>query len=153
VNYSTSVRSVALRAKGYGIPGKSVDGNNILEVREAVLEAVKRARQGDGPTLLENRTYRMRGHFEGDPQRYRTKEEVKRFSEKDPILQFQKFLKAKKLLHEKMDRQIYAEIDRELKEAVRFAEESPLPQPTDALEDLYASKVGQALAKGGVPSS
>jgi len=149
VHYSTSVKSVALRGKGYGIPGKSVDGNNILEVREAALEAVKRARHGDGPTLLENRTYRMRGHFEGDPQRYRTKEEVEKFSEKDPIQQFQKFLKEKKLLNEKMDQQILTEIDRELEEAVRFAEESPLPQPTDALEDLYAGEVGPAFMKGG----
>lgn len=91
----------------------------------------------------------MRGHFEGDPQRYRTKEEVEKFSEKDPIQQFQKFLKEKKLLNEKMDQQILTEIDRELEEAVRFAEESPLPQPTDALEDLYAGEVGPAFMKGG----
>ncbi len=148
VHYSTSVKSVALRAKAYGIPGKSVEGNHILEVREAALEAVKRARHGDGPTLLENMTYRMRGHFEGDPQRYRTKEEVEKFSEKDPIQQFQKFLKGKKLLNEKIDQQIHEEIDRKLEEAVRFAEESPLPQPTDALEDLYAGDVGQAFMKG-----
>jgi pyruvate dehydrogenase E1 component alpha subunit len=148
VNYSTSVKSVALRAKGYGIPGKSVDGNNILEVREVALEAVKRARHGEGPTLQENRTYRMRGHFEGDPQRYRSKEEVEGFIEKDPILQFQKLLKTKKLLHGKKDAQIYAEIDNELKEAVRFAEESRMPKPTDALQDLYARAAGQGFAKG-----
>lgn len=149
VHYSTSVKSVALRAKGYGIPGKSVEGNNILEVREAALEAVKRARHGDGPTLLENRTYRMRGHFEGDPQRYRTKKEMEKFSQKDPIRQFQKFLKDRKLLNEKMDQQIHEDTDRKLKEAVRFAEESPLPQPADALEDLYAGDIGQVIIKGG----
>ena len=117
--------------------------------REVALEAVKRARHGEGPTLQENRTYRMRGHFEGDPQRYRSKEEVEGFIEKDPILQFQKLLKTKKLLHGKKDAQIYAEIDNELKEAVRFAEESRMPKPTDALQDLYASAAGQGFAKGG----
>jgi len=148
-HYSTSVKSVAVRAKAYGIPGKSVDGNNVLEVREAALEAVKRARHGDGPTLLENRTYRIRGHFEGDPQRYRTKEEVGQFAQKDPIQQFRSFLKEKRLLPEKLDQQIQLEIAHELEEAIHFAEESPLPQPMDALEDLYAGDVGHSFTKGG----
>ncbi len=147
VHYSTSVKSIALRAKGYGIASKSADGNNLLEVREAALEAVNRARQGEGPTLLENRTYRIRGHFEGDPQRYRTKEEVEKFSGNDPIQRFQKFLKDKKLLSERRDQQIRAEIDLELEEAVRFAEESPFPQPMDALEDLYTGDEAQALTQ------
>jgi TPP-dependent pyruvate/acetoin dehydrogenase alpha subunit len=150
-SYSTSVKSIAVRAKGYGIPGKSVDGNHVLQVREAALEAVKRARSGNGPTLLENRTYRMRGHFEGDPQRYRTKEEVEQFAQEDPIYLFRNLLKEKKVLPEKLDQQIQAEIAHQLEDAIRFAEESPLPQPTDALEDLYATDVGQAFTKGGKP--
>lgn len=141
VHYSTSVKSIALRGEAYGIPGRSVDGNNVLEVREAAFEAVNRARKGDGPTLLENRTYRLRGHFEGDPQRYRTKEEVEKFSEKDPLRQFQTFLKNKKILNEKMDQEIWADIDRELQEAIRFAEESAFPQPIDALGDLYVDEI------------
>jgi pyruvate dehydrogenase E1 component alpha subunit len=150
-HYSTSVKSVALRANGYGIPGKSVDGNHVLEVCEAALEAVKRARRGDGPTLLENMTYRIRGHFEGDPQRYRTKEEVEQFAQRDPIQQFRNFLKGKRLLHEELDQQIQTEIAHELEEALRFAEESPLPQPADALEDLYAVDIDRAFRKGGHP--
>lgn len=138
VQYSTSVKSVAERSKAYGMPGRSVDGNDILEVREAALEAVERARKGEGPTLLENRTYRFRGHFEGDPQRYRTKEEVEKFLAQDPIKRFQEFLKNKDILTEERDREIWEEIDSELMEAIRFAEESPYPHPTDALRDLYA---------------
>jgi pyruvate dehydrogenase E1 component alpha subunit len=144
VHYSTSVKSIALRGEAYGIPGRSVDGNNVLEVREAALEAVERARKGEGPTLLENRTYRLRGHFEGDPQRYRTKEEVEKFSEKDPIRQFQGFLMKQKILDEKSDQEIWNEIDQELQEAIRFAEESPFPQPQDALKDLYVEE-GESL--------
>lgn len=138
VHYSTSVKSVAERSIAYGIPGRSVDGNDILEVREAALEAVERARKGGGPTLLENRTYRLRGHFEGDPQRYRTKEEVEKYLEKDPIRRFQEFLRNKKVLNEETDRKIWETIDSELNEAIRFAEESPYPQPMDALRDLYS---------------
>ncbi len=140
-HYSTSVKSVAQRSIAYGIPGRSVDGNDILEVREAALEAVERARKGEGPTLIENRTYRLRGHFEGDPQRYRTKEEVENFLEKDPIKRFQEFLKNEKILNEEMDRQIWQAIDSELTDAIRFAEKSPYPQPMEALRDLYAEDV------------
>lgn len=147
VHYSTSVKSIALRGEAYGIPGRSLDGNNVLEVREAAFEAVKRARKGDGPTLLENRTYRLRGHFEGDPQRYRTKEEVEKFSEKDPIRQFQIFLKNKKILNEKIDQEIWGDIDCELQEAIRFAEESAFPQPMYALKDLYVEEIETLIGR------
>lgn len=149
-SYSTSVKSISLRARSYGIPGKSLDGNNVLAVREASQQAVERARHGEGPTLLEARTYRLRGHFEGDPQRYRTKEEVEQASRKDPILQFRNLLKGKGLLREELDQQIQAEISLKMEEAIRFAEESPLPLSTDALEDLYAGELGQVSKEGGL---
>jgi TPP-dependent pyruvate/acetoin dehydrogenase alpha subunit len=150
-SYSTSVKSIALRAEGYGIPGKSVDGNRILDVREAALEAVDRARQGKGPTLLEAMTYRIRGHFEGDPQRYRTKEEVEeQAANRDPIRQFRDLLSKEEILAKDLDQKIQDEIDQEIKEAIRFAEESPLPLPSDALEGLYAGDIGQVSKEGGL---
>jgi acetoin:2,6-dichlorophenolindophenol oxidoreductase subunit alpha len=150
-SYSTSVKSIAVRAEGYGIPGKSVDGNRILDVREAALEAVDRARQGKGPTLLEAMTYRIRGHFEGDPQRYRTKEEVEeQAANRDPIRQFRELLSKEEILPKDLDQQIHDEIDQEIKEAIRFAEESPLPLPSDALEGLYAGDIGQVSKEGGL---
>ena len=150
-SYSTSVKSIAVRAEGYAIPGKSVDGNQVLKVREAVLEAVDRARRGKGPTLLEAMTYRIRGHYEGDPQRYRTKEEIEEQAKKrDPIRQFQDLLSKKKLLSKDLDRQIQDEIGQEMREAIRFAEESPLPLPADALEGLYAGDLGQVSREGGL---
>jgi pyruvate dehydrogenase E1 component alpha subunit len=150
-SYSTSVKSIAVRAEGYGIPGKSVDGNEVLKVREAVLEAVERARQGKGPTLLEAMTYRIRGHYEGDPQRYRTKEEVEaQAASRDPIRQFGDLLSKKEILSRDVDRKIQEEIDQEIEEAIRFAEESPLPLPTDALEGLYAGDLGQVSKEGGL---
>ena len=150
-SYSTSVKSIAVRAEGYGIPGKSVDGNRVLDVREAALEAVDRARQGKGPTLLEAMTYRIRGHFEGDPQRYRTKEEVEeQAANRDPIRQFRDLLSKEEILPKDLDQQIQDEIDQEIKEAIRFAEESPLPLPSDALEGLYAGDIGQVSKEGGL---
>jgi Pyruvate/2-oxoglutarate dehydrogenase complex, dehydrogenase (E1) component, eukaryotic type, alpha subunit len=87
------ITSVAERGKAYGIPGVSVDGQDVLAVYEATREAVERARRGEGPTLIEARTYRFRGHFEGDPQIYRSKEEVEWWmNNKDPIKIFEKYL-------------------------------------------------------------
>ena len=150
-SYSTSVKSIAVRAEGYGIPGKSVDGNRVLDVRETALEAVDRARQGKGPTLLEAMTYRIRGHFEGDPQRYRTKEEVeKQAVSRDPIRQFRDLLSKEEILPKDLDQKIQDEIAQEIKEAIRFAEESPLPLPSDALEGLYAGDIGQVSKEGGL---
>jgi TPP-dependent pyruvate/acetoin dehydrogenase alpha subunit len=147
--YSTAVESIAVRAAGYAMPGVSVDGNDVLAVREAARVALGRARKGKGPTLLECNTYRYRGHFEGDPQRYRTKEEVAKAAENDPIERFRALLLRKRLLSRGADEEIRAEAAREMEEAIRFAQESPLPAPEDALDDLYAGDVAQA-AQGGL---
>ncbi|KIX14911.1 thiamine pyrophosphate-dependent dehydrogenase E1 component subunit alpha [Dethiosulfatarculus sandiegensis] len=138
--YSCSVPELAVRAKGYGMPGVTVDGNDVLAVREAAAEAVARARAGEGPTFLENKTYRIRGHFEGDPQKYRTQEEVeKRFGENDPIDRFEKLLTKKKILTKKISGEIWDEVKSKLDAALEFAEQSPYPKPEEALEDLYVN--------------
>ena len=135
--YACSVTSIATRAAGYNIPGVSVDGNDILTVREAAGRAVDRARRGDGPTLLENKTYRRRGHFEGDPQKYRTQAEVAEWEKNDHLLRFASVLKKKKLLIGEKEKEIQEQVERELKEAVAFAEQSEWPNPEEALEDMF----------------
>ncbi len=126
------------RAKAYGIPGKTVDGNDVLAVYKAVREAVTRARKGQGPTLIECKTYRHRGHFEGDPQTYKTKEEVEEWRKKDPFPRFRKQLIEMGVLTKEDADKIAQEMKREIEKAVQFAEESPLPAPEEALEDVYA---------------
>jgi pyruvate dehydrogenase E1 component alpha subunit len=138
LKYSCSVEDLYKRAAGYNIPGEKVDGNDILSVRKVTAEAVGRARAGEGPTFIENKTYRIKGHFEGDPQKYRTEEEVKSWQdEKDPINRFSRVLFKKRYLSRKLADQILAEVQSKLKEAVTFAENSPFPEPEDALTDLY----------------
>jgi pyruvate dehydrogenase E1 component alpha subunit len=126
------------RAKAYGIPGKTVDGNDVLAVYEAVGEAVSRARKGQGPSLIECKTYRYYGHFQGDPQTYKTKEEVEEWMKKDPIPRFRKQLISMGVLTEEDADRIGQEINEEIEEAVRFAEKSPYPAPEEAREDVYA---------------
>jgi TPP-dependent pyruvate/acetoin dehydrogenase alpha subunit len=150
VTYSTSVRKIALRAKGYDIPGKSVDGNRVLDVRQAALEAVERARGGEGPSLIEARTYRLRGHFEGDPQRYRTKEAVEEASRRDPLRLYGQELMKQGILTAELDREIKDQAEGEMQEAIAFAENSPLPEPQASMEDLYAGPIGQVTAEGGL---
>jgi pyruvate dehydrogenase E1 component alpha subunit len=135
---SCSIDDICIRAAGYNMPGVAVDGNDVLRVRQAALEAVERARQGKGPTLMENKTYRIKGHFEGDPQKYRTDEQVQRWRDQnDPINRFAGFLIDQNLLNPDLDRQIRDEVAAMLNEAVTFAEESPFPKPEEALEDLF----------------
>jgi pyruvate dehydrogenase E1 component alpha subunit len=126
------------RASAYGIPGKTVDGNDVLAVYEAVGEAVARARKGQGPTLVECKTYRYRGHFEGDPQTYKTKGEVEEWLKKDPIPRFRKHLTGMGVLSEEAADKISQEMKAEIEKAVKFAQESPYPAPEEALEDVYA---------------
>lgn len=132
------VKTVADRAGAYGIPATQVDGNDVLAVYMATREAVKRARSGLGPTLVECFTYRHRGHSRGDPAPYRPKEEVEEWLKKDPIPKFRNKLIELNILTEgeaeKIEREVLAEID----DAIRFAQESPPPSPEDALQDVFA---------------
>jgi TPP-dependent pyruvate/acetoin dehydrogenase alpha subunit len=126
---TAKIVDLADRAKSYGIPGIVIDGNDILKVYETVGEAVARAREGHGPTLIECKTYRWHGHFEGDQQGYKTKEEADDWRKKDPIPRFRVYLIDKGLLSEAGAEAVDHEITREIEDAVRFALDSPFPAP------------------------
>jgi acetoin:2,6-dichlorophenolindophenol oxidoreductase subunit alpha len=139
-SYSLAGGSVAGRACAYGIPGYTANGNDIFEVRKTMGRAVLRARSGKGPSIVENRTYRYRGHFEGDPQQYRSREEVDGFKKKeDPIVVFRLHLKKLKILTDGVEKKMRGEVDGIIEEAVRDAQAAPLPRPEEALEDLFVN--------------
>jgi len=135
---STAVKDIAARAAGYAIPGVIVDGNDPEAVYEAVNAAVKRARAGEGPSLVEAKTYRLWGHWIGDPESYRSREEVEMKWRKDPLPRYEQKLMESKVLtaaaKESMEKEIKAEIDK----AVEFMRAQPLPKPESALEDVFA---------------
>lgn len=133
-----NIANVADRAAAYGIPGKAVDGNDVLAVYEVTREAVGRARRGEGPTLIECKTYRQKGHSRFDPATYRPDDEVKRWLEKDPIQRLKTRLLKDNVLTEQKAKKIEDEVAADVEEAVEFAEESPYPEPEEALEDVYA---------------
>jgi pyruvate dehydrogenase E1 component alpha subunit len=131
------IENIADRATAYGIPGQVVDGNNVLAVYEATQEAVERARKGKGPTLIECKTYRHKGHSRVDAAKYRPKEEVQEWLDKDPIKRLKEKLLQEKALTEAEIQRIEKEVSAEIEEAVKFATESPYPAPEEALEDVY----------------
>jgi pyruvate dehydrogenase E1 component alpha subunit len=140
VEYSTSVADISQRAQSYNIPGVTVDGQDVLGVWQAASDAIQRARRGDGPSLIEAKTYRYYGHYFGDPeQRYRTREEVESFRARDCIAQLRDrilnegWLTPDDLADE--DQTAIALVD----EAVAFAESSPWPDESDLLTDVYAN--------------
>ena len=133
-----AIENIADRASAYGIPGVAVDGNDVLAVYEAAVKAVERARKGEGPMLIECKTYRHRGHSRVDPARYRPKEEVEAWLAKDPIKRFRERLPQTASLTDAELRQIEEEASAKVEEAVKFAIESPHPAPEEALEDVYA---------------
>jgi pyruvate dehydrogenase E1 component alpha subunit len=135
-----AMKDVAGRAAGYGIPGIIVDGNDILAVYEATVKAVERARAGEGPSLIECKTYRWRAHTErpGQPD-YRPKEEIEVWKKSDPIQRLVKHLKSQQGQFsddewKKMDEEVLAAIQR----SVAFSEASAFPKPQAALEDIFA---------------
>lgn len=137
---STSAKNVADRGVAYGIPGVVVDGMDVIAVYEVVGEAVKRARSGMGPTLVECKTYRFRGHHEGDPKRgltYRTEEELKSWEARCPIKTFEARLIEQGVLAKAEVEEVERSVESEIAEAVKFAIESPPPDPSTALEDVF----------------
>jgi TPP-dependent pyruvate/acetoin dehydrogenase alpha subunit len=130
-----AVKDIAVRAKGYGIPGVVVDGMNVLAVYEAAKKAVDRARRGKGPSLLECKTYRFLGHSRGDPAYgpYRSKDEWESWKRRDPLLLS---MKEAGLSAEEVER-IDNEVSKLIEEAVQYAENSPDPAVKTALEDIY----------------
>jgi acetoin:2,6-dichlorophenolindophenol oxidoreductase subunit alpha len=129
--------SIAARAASYGVPGVSVDGNDVLAVHDAVSEAVDRARRGDGPSLVEAHTIRWVGHFEGDAQLYRSRDEVAEGRRTDPIPRLAGVLEAQGLLDAAHAGRIRAAVVAEIEDAIAHAEASPLPRPEEALTDLF----------------
>ena len=139
VKYSLPVPGVADRALAYGIPAHVVDGNDVLAVYEVVKQAVERARNGEGPSLIEGKTYRWEGHYKGDPEVYRSQAEVAEQREKhDPIELFSKYLMDEKVLTAEQINVINAEIEREIEEAVTYALNSPEPSLDSLMENIYA---------------
>ena len=136
--YASAVENIADRSSAYGMPGQVVDGMKILEVKEAVAAAAERARGGEGPTLVEAKTYRYRGHSRSDPRKYRTKEEEEHFHDLDPIVQFERHLVETGALTEEQAAELQAEVAAEMDEAERFALDRPYPEPADLYEDVYA---------------
>ena len=132
------IENVADRAVAYGIPGVSVDGNDVLAVCEAAREAIKRAREGKGPTLMECKTYRHKGHSRFDPATYRPKEEVEEWLKKDPVLRFKAKLVETEVLTEKEADKIEQDVIAAAEKATKFAMDSPYPEPEEALEEVYA---------------
>jgi len=138
IRLQTALKNLSDRAKAYGFPGVSLDGNDVLAVYDAASQAIVRARSGEGPTFLECKTYRWYGHSEIDPAKYRMKEEVEAWKKQDPILKFEKYLTDKKILTEELKKQVAAEITAQIDEAVTFAEDSPFPQPEDAAAHVWS---------------
>ncbi|NIM93765.1 MAG: pyruvate dehydrogenase (acetyl-transferring) E1 component subunit alpha [Anaerolineales bacterium] len=139
VTYSCPVQNIADRAAAYGIPSFTVDGNDVLAVYETVLKAVDLARDGGGPSLIEGQTYRWEGHYKGDPEVYRSKEEVAEWREKrDPLALFEEKILSEQLLSQDEVNAIDNELSAEIEEAVKYAMESPEPSEETLAEHLYA---------------
>jgi pyruvate dehydrogenase E1 component alpha subunit len=132
------VADLAIRAEGYGFPGVIVDGQDVLAAYQAVKEAADRARAGQGPTFVEAKTYRYRGHYEGDPQVYRLPGEMEEWRARDPIPAFRQRLLDAGTFDEAALEEIEASIQAQLDDAVAFAKAAPMPQPEEALQGVYA---------------
>ncbi len=134
-----AVQDIAVRASSYNMPGVTVDGQKVLDVKAAVEKAVANARAGGGPMLVECKTYRYRGHSRSDPRKYRTKEEEQYWHDRDPITLFSQHVIAQGTLSEAEVAALQKDVDRELAEAEDFAlNQSPYPDPGTLLEDVYA---------------
>ena len=139
---STSVKDIAVRGAGHGIPGVIVDGNDVLAVHEAMLTAVQRAKRGDGPTLIEAKTYRWEGHVVGEQAfvgEYRNPEEVEAAKRRCPIALFAQQLVATGFVEAPELRRIESEVQQAVEEAVAFAQSSALPDVAEATRDVFAA--------------
>jgi pyruvate dehydrogenase E1 component alpha subunit len=139
VEYSTNIKNIAERAAAYTIPGVTVDGMDVFAVYEAALKAARRARGGEGPSLIEAKTYRYYGHFEGDSLKYRSRDEEQMYRARDPIAGFERRVLAEKVLTSDELEQIEKRAQAMLEAAIEFAEASPYPDPEQCLTDVYVS--------------
>ena len=134
-----SSQDVASKACAYEMASESVDGMDVLKMREATQRAIKRAREESSPTLIEARTYRYMGHSMSDPGKYRTRAEIEKYQERDPIKIFTKTLKDHGILKDSDIAEIEAQVKEEVERSVRFADESPQPDPKELFTDVYAN--------------
>ena len=140
VKRTTNVEDMSEIGKSYHMPSFVVDGMSVEDVHYAIQEACDRARKGEGPTLLDIRTYRYKGHSMSDPQKYRTKDEVEDYKQKDPITQVLKTIEENNLASSKKIKEIQDEVKQIVEESVKFAEESPDLEPHELYEDVYVQK-------------
>src|SRR5579859_3947825 len=138
VKLQTAVEDLSVKANAYGFPGITVDGNDVVAVYRVAKEAQRRAREGDGPTLIECKTYRWYGHSEIDPAKYRDPEEVERWKAKDPILNMEKHLTGKGLFTAEWKQEIVDGFNKELDAAIEIAEASSLPEGVEALDHVFS---------------
>ncbi|WP_420544399.1 thiamine pyrophosphate-dependent dehydrogenase E1 component subunit alpha [Tepidanaerobacter syntrophicus] len=138
VTQSTSVEDISVRGTAYSMPGFTVDGNDVSDIYEVVEQAIKRAREGKGPSLIECKTYRYLGHWLGDPQPYRSRDEIEFWKQnKDPIKRMREFmLECGEFTSEELD-QIEQAAAKEAEDAAEFALNSPDPDPATLLEDVF----------------
>jgi len=138
-----AIENVANRAEGYGFPGVTVDGNDVLAVYGVMSRAVERAKSGEGPTLIEAKTYRLMPHSsDDDDRRYRTREEVEEWSARDPIAAFARQLKGLGALDDKRETLLIDRVSQEVDEATDFAEKAPTPDPETALRHVLIEEEG-----------
>ncbi len=140
VDRTSNVTELYKSGLSYDIPSEPVDAMNVIKVHRAVAKAAKRARDGEGPSLLEFRTYRYKGHSMSDPAKYRSKEEVESYKEKDPIEQVKKMILSKSILNSEDIDVIDQNIKEQVKKSVEFSENSPYPSPEDAYKDIYVQE-------------
>jgi len=140
VQRTTNVTDIYKIGLAYDMPSEPVDGMSCESVHEAMDRAVRRARKGEGPTFLEMRTYRYKGHSMSDPARYRTKEEVEEYKAKDPIEIVKNTILEKKYADEAWFEEIAAKVKEEVEDSVKFAEESPFPDADELYKDVYAQE-------------
>jgi pyruvate dehydrogenase E1 component alpha subunit len=139
VERQTGAETIAIKAKAYGFEGVRVDGNDVLAVYRTVKEAVEKARKGEGPTLIEAVTYRLGPHSSSDdPTRYRTKEELEAWQRRDPIIRFRRYLEKKRLWSESDEERVQVDTNREIDEAITYAEKVSRPALETLFTDVYA---------------
>lgn len=138
VEQSTSVKDISVRGAAYEIPGVTVDGNDVVAVYDAFAAAKERALKGEGPSIIECKTYRWRGHWTGDPEVYRTREDVEWWkTNKDPIKNFGEYLIENKLATKEELAEIQKAAADKMAAAVEFAMNSPEPDPAHVLDDVF----------------
>ena len=147
INRVTNIKDIAERAVAYNIPGIVVDGNDVFAVHEAVKMAVERARKGDGPSLIECKTYRHRGHYEGDPQMYKTPEDVALWKARDPIVLLRAAIIDGRVAKASELDAIEADVKQQVEAAVEFAKKSPYPDASEVTTDVYSMDNERSVAR------